>query len=153
MSHPTRARGDLARDVVAVVGSLQFICPTGLVIARRLITRELSDRRPDLVVTTGADGVEKLAAAIAGQMNIPHLEFIAREGWNDPHGTRDTLGKVTTLCTRAMRISCRRHRTLGSGWITDRAQANHKPVRRIVIDPQGTVHDTGWTITPAPEAT
>ncbi len=152
MSHPNRPKGDLTRDVVAVVGSLEFECPTGLAIARDLIHAELADRRPDLVVTTGAAGVEKIAASVADELGIPNLAFAARGGWDGPHGTRATLAKVTAICTRAMRVSCRRSRTQGSGFITDRAEANHKPVRRIVIDNDATVHDTGWTTTPVPEA-
>ncbi len=150
MNHPTRPRGDLTRDVVAILGSLSFVCPTGMDIARRLIVAELGARRPDLVVAGGADGVEKLAVAVAGEMGIPFHELIpGTAGWDGPRGIKATNVKLTGLSTRLLRISCVRFRTHGSGWAADRAErVLRRPVRHIVINANGTVDDSGWPSPP-----
>ncbi len=149
---PTHTSGDLTRDVIAIVGSLEFVCPAGMAIARNIIAEELTGRVPDLVVSTGSDGVDKLAIAVAGELGVPALEFTAHTQWDGPHGEKATNAKVAALCTRALRISCRRSRTQGSGWITDRTAINNRPVRRIVIGYDGTVQDSGWSTPTTVEA-
>lgn len=153
MTSPVRAKGDLTRDILAIVGSVTFVCGTGLTIARCLIVDELSGHRPDLVVSGGADGIDKLAVAVADELGVPYVELIARDRqWDGPRGFRARNIKVSKVCTRAMRISCARTRTYGSGWTVDRVETVlHRPVRRIVINVDGTVDDTGWTTPPAQE--
>ncbi len=148
---PTHAKGDMTRDIIAIVGSVSFMCPTGLAIARRVIVAELTGRVPDLVVSGGADGIDKLAVAIAEELGIPALECPAKDrSWNGANGFRARNMKISNLCTRAMRISCSRSKTYGSGFTVDRAETlYHRSVRRIEIHPDGTMDDKGWTIPPA----
>ncbi len=140
-------------DILAIVGSVEFACPDGEAIARRLVADELTSRRPDRVVSGGAKGVDTIGVAVAAQLGIDYTEHhpgVRR--WDGPNGFKARNQLIARDCTRALRIVCAKSRTYGSGYCVDLAQRRGKPVRRVVIHPDGTWTDSGWpTTTPDPD--
>lgn len=132
-------------DVLAVVGSTSFVCPDGLAIARQIIVDELTERRPDQVVSGGAAGIDTLAVDIATRLGIDCVErHPGMRRWDGPNGFKARNLLIARDATRALRIVCAKSRTYGSGWTCERVQAQRKPVRQVVIHPDGTVVDSGW---------
>ncbi len=135
-------------DVLAIVGSVEFVCPAGEAIARQLVVEELTTRRPDKVVSGGAAGVDTIADEEAAKVDVPFAAFPPKERrWDGPNGFKARNIVLSNACTRALRIVCAKSRTYGSGWTCDRAERQGKPVRRIVIHPDGTWTDSGWPTT------
>lgn len=132
-------------DILAIVGSTRFACPDGPAIAEALIAAELATRRPDVVTSGGAACVDTLGEQAADRLGIAkeiHRPKVRR--WAGPDGFQARNLLIATGCTRALRISCAHSRTYGSGWTGDRAAEMGKPVRRVVINADGTVIDSGW---------
>lgn len=137
------------RDVLAIVGSVRFVCPLGLILVRGLVHNELQDRRPDQVVSGGAVGVDTVAVDVADLHHVPWHEFLpANKRW-EPDGFKARNLQIVEACTRLLAIRCAEAKTYGSGWTCDRARDLGKPTRTVTIGRDGTVEDTGW-LEPAP---
>lgn len=141
----------MSTDVLAVVGSVDFgYGGEAAAVVYELVVDEIAERRPDLVISGGAPGVDTISVQAAKDLGVPTAEFHPRRRvWAGPDGFRARNIKVGDVCTRAMRISCVDTRTYGSGWTVDRIEKLGKPVRRIVIHRDGLVVDSGWK-TPNP---
>lgn len=132
-------------DILAIVGSVRFACPKGLLIARDLIAEELDERRPDAVVSGDADGTDTLAKNAALARDIRYIGHPPkRRRWAGPGGFMERNLRVAHDATRAMRIACVDSKTFGSGWTVARVEEMCKPVRRVFIDRDGNVTDSGW---------
>lgn len=131
-------------DVLAVVGSARFACRDGVEIARRIVAAEITERRPDLVVSGGAVGVDSIAAAVARAAGVEVTEFLPRHRRWEPEGFKARNIVVAGACTRLLAIRCAESRTYGSGYTRDLAGKQGKPTRTVVVGRDGQVRDTGW---------
>lgn len=120
-------------DVLAIVGSTSFVAATGLQTAGTVITGVLQRRRPDRVVSGGADGVDTLGVQLAREQGIDVREHLpANRRW-EPDGFRARNDKVADECTRLMRVACRWSRTYGSGYTHDRAKDQGKQCWSLLL--------------------
>lgn len=132
-------------DVLAVVGSTRFTCAHGLALAHQVIHDELVTHRPDALTSGGADGVDKLSEHLAAPLHIPTRIYLPKvKRWAGPGGFRERNQRIADTCTRALRIVCAESKTYGSGWTCERACEQGKPVRVVVIHPDGRLVDSGW---------
>ncbi|MET0698944.1 MAG: hypothetical protein ABWY93_04705 [Mycobacterium sp.] len=113
-------------DALAIVGSTRFVDRYAMAEARLWIEGVLERRRPDLVVSGGAKGIDTLAVEMARERGIDVEEFRpAHQQW-EPDGFKDRNDLIAARCTRLMRIVCRWSETYGSGYTRDRAQEQDK---------------------------
>lgn len=135
------------KDILAVVGSVKFAHPDGRSIAEQIIRDELGSRRPDVVTSGGAAGVDTLGERAAADRGIATAIFRPQVNrWHGPSGFRSRNLQIAHTCTRALRIVCAGSTTYGSGWTVDEAQRMSKPVRRVIVGLDGTVTDSGWPV-------
>ncbi len=134
-------------DILAIVGSTRFACPRGLTIVRHLVAEELQVRRPNVVTSGGAEGVDTIGAEYAERAGIRTLIFppTVRQ-WAGPGGFRERNQRIADTCTRALRVVCGSSRTYGSGWTCDRVREQGKAVRTVVVYADGAVVDSGWPV-------
>lgn len=101
---------------LAVVGSTSFEELYGLDIAEWIIKRALVHFDPEVVISGGARGVDRLAEKLA----IDHgfrttIHDPAHPRW-EPHGYKDRNLRIAQDCTHLIAIRCRASTTYGSGW-------------------------------------
>lgn len=119
-------------DILAIVGSTEFVNPLAMGIASYIISAELNKRMPDKVVSGGAMGIDSLAVEIARGYGIECEEFLpAERNWE--RGFKPRNLKIAHACTRAIRISCHASTTYGSGWTCDRIKEMGKYVTSYVL--------------------
>lgn len=121
------------QDILAIVGSEKWPNPAGLRAARIIIEMALDTRRPDGIVSGGADGIDRLAARIADERAIPCREFLPRQRRWEPYGFKERNIEIVNTCTRLLVIRCASSTTYGSGWTADLAQKRGKPVERYEL--------------------
>lgn len=138
-------------DVLAIVGSVKFACPTGESIARALIVRELAGRPPRLVVSGGAKGVDTIGVATAARLGFEYREHYPKYPRWQPDGFKARNLLIVADCTRLLAIRCAEAKTYGSGWTRDEAKRRGKPTRTVTIHRDGRVDDTGWPSQPNPD--
>jgi hypothetical protein len=113
-------------DVLAIVGSTRFIDEHALHNATTLIEGVLTRRRPNLIVSGAAPGIDALAATMARERDIELREFPPAHPRWEPDGYKQRNDLIADSCTRLMRIACRWATTYGSGYTHDRASAQGK---------------------------
>lgn len=119
--------------ILAVVGSTKFIHPDALSLARQLILHKMEIFEPEMVVSGGADGIDKLAAFCAEGMGIDCREYLPTFPRWEPEGYKARNILVASACTDLFAIRCHRSRTYGSGWTADYAQELGKKVERLTL--------------------
>lgn len=122
------------RDVLAIVGSTQFVNPDARALAVDIILGVFERQRPDAVVSGGAKGIDTLGVELADAASIPtivHRPTVRR--WAGPGGFRERNLLIARDCTRLLRIVCRESKTYGSGWTADRADELGKAVWRVTL--------------------
>lgn len=133
-------------DILAIVGTRQFACPNGLLIARDLIHTELRNRLPDAITSGGAPGVDEEAEWAAANWGIEaRIHRAKQRQWAGPGGFQERNRWIATTCTRLLRIACSEAKTYGSGWTAAKASELGKSVRQVQITPDGSVIDSGWS--------
>jgi hypothetical protein len=136
-------------DVLAVVGSVRFACAErGDIAMAHLVAQIVGDelvwRRPDLVVSGGADGVDTWGVQTAAEVGVPYREFLPKHRRWAPDGFKARNLRIVEACSRLLAIRCAEATTYGSGWTFDRARERGKPVRLVRISSVGEVDDSGW---------
>lgn len=120
-------------DVLAIVGSLK-VRPEQLAEARRVIEGVLDRKTPDLIVSGGADGIDRLAKVIGEEWGIEVDERKPRvRRWAGPGGFAERNLEIARRCTRLLCIRSHQSRTYGSGWTADRAEELGKLVWRVTV--------------------
>lgn len=135
--------------ILAVVGSRDV--PNYA--SESLIQQTILDHKPKMVVSGGANGVDKHGVQIAFQMGVPFIEFVPTKfTWDAPPigeatevlldgGMRVTVPggfkqrneMVAETCTCLVRIYSRTTKTYGSGWVADHAETLGKAVTRHLV--------------------
>lgn len=132
-------------DILAIVGSVRFTCPDGLIIARNLICGELDRERPGLITSGGAVGVDTLAEQAAAKYRLPSRIYRPTvRRWAGSGGFAERNLRIARACTRLLRIACAESRTFGSGWTALQATKLRRPVRTVIVGRDGTFADSGW---------
>jgi len=120
-------------DILAIVGSTYFAQDVhSLIVARRWIIGHLNRNRPDMIVSGGAAGIDKVAVLIAKELDIAYQEFFPQNDRWEPEGFKERNIQIVEACTR---LICIRHylaKTYGSGWTADHAERNRIPVKRYM---------------------
>ncbi|MFI7608749.1 hypothetical protein ACIBTV_27065 [Micromonospora sp. NPDC049366] len=112
----------MTTDVLAIVGSTWFSDRTALAVARSEILGVFERRRPDVVVSGGAEGIDTLGVALARARGIvvrEHKPQVRR--WDGPGGFEERNLLIARDCGRILRIACRWSPTFGSGWTYQKA--------------------------------
>jgi len=120
------------RDALAVVGSTH-VGTAQLVVARHVIEQVLDRRRPDVIISGGAFGVDTLARVIADERGIPVIEYLPRNRRWQPYGFKERNLLIVRDCTRLLCLRSPASRTYGSGWTADVAEQEGRPVKRVML--------------------
>lgn len=120
-------------DVLAIVGSTRFADIDGIDIARSIIEGVIERRRPEVIVSGGAPGIDTLAARIANENGIELREFLPLNQQWEPHGYKQRNDQIVEECTRLLRVHCRWGSTYGSGYTHDRADAMGKVCWNVML--------------------
>lgn len=136
-------------DVLAVVGSVRFACARyGDVAVAHLVAQIVGDelvwRRPDLLVSGGAEGVDTWAVQTASELGVPYREHLPKHRRWAPDGFKARNDLIAADCTRLLAIRCAESKTYGSGYTRDEAERRGKPVRTVTVRRDGSFDDTGW---------
>lgn len=118
-------------DVLAIVGSEHW--PVGSEGQVKAVIREvLGRRRPDMVISGGALGVDTWAIEVAEEMAIPYdyESYLPEKRQWEPRGFKARNIKIARSCTRILCIRSRLATRYGSGWTADYAERLNKPVDR-----------------------
>ena len=122
------------RDVLAIVGSVKFVTPGAMDQAREIILGVFARRRPDAVVSGGADGIDTLGVELADAAGIETIVHPPKvKQWAGLGGYRDRNLLIALDCTRLLRIVCHASKTYGSGWTADQAEKQGKVVWRVTL--------------------
>ncbi len=117
---------------LAIVGSQgRYVAPWHLEIVVRLIERLLDEYRPELVISGGSPGVERLATVRARRRGIPVVGHPPQG-----HGCsayRERGLRIARDCDRLVRILVPDGSPQDSGWTRDRAREMGKPVEEYVV--------------------
>ena len=124
---------------LAIVGTRVLDCPGDGARAYAMAASAISDLAPAVVISGGADGVDKIAeqaAAAAGYSEAAGTLIIHRPRVRRFHGYggyrwRDEI--IARDCTHLLRIACCQATTYGSGWTADRAGQLGADVKRRTI--------------------
>lgn len=122
-------------DILAIVGSTTFANPNWERIALAQIRAEVThyDKPPAMIISGGADGIDKLAERYANEHGIDFRDFLPKYRRWEPEGFKARNMIVGATCTRLLAIRCILSRTYGSGWTADYAEKLGRPVRRRLI--------------------
>jgi O-acetyl-ADP-ribose deacetylase (regulator of RNase III) len=130
---------------LAVVGSKRFGGPAAWAIARLIVLDELLRLRPEVVVSGGAVGLDRLAGRLARQLGLHPpdrlVEHLPVPIPDPPAGMRPFEAKgyrrrdqlIAETCTALLRVWSRFSRTYGSGWTADQAARLGRPVGRVML--------------------
>ncbi len=122
-----------AVDVLAIVGSTAFVDVTALAAAERIVEGVFARRRPDLVVSGGAEGIDRLGVRLARSHGIKVDEYLPQHRRWKPQGFQERNDRIADNCTRLLRVACRWSRTYGSGYTHDRAVAQGKQCWSVLL--------------------
>lgn len=111
-----------------VIGPDQAFCMAAADTIRAVIRR----KRPECIVTGGADGVDYMAETIAKhEFDLPVIVcYPGRSSWAH-YKVRNQY--IADICDQLVRISKADSKTYGSGWTRDRAAEQGKPTEEYVI--------------------
>jgi hypothetical protein len=113
---------------LAIVGTRVLACRGDQERAKARATAAIRRLSPDVVISGGADGSDKLgqeAAAELGYSEDAGTLVILRprvRRLHGPGGFRERDEQIAQACTHLLRIFCRGATTYGSGWTADRAE-------------------------------
>lgn len=117
---------------LAVVGSVNLTKLQG-VIAASIINGFISDYRPELIISGGADGIDALAELLADIALIPTKIFLPDNKRWEPDGYKARNTHIAEDCTHLLCIRTQQSTTYGSGWTADLAERLGKTVWRVII--------------------
>jgi hypothetical protein len=126
---------------LAIVGTRVLACPGD---RDRALARALAAIRklaPAVIVSGGADGVDKVAEEAAGMLGYTEANgrlVVFRptvRRFHGPGGYRERDAKIARHCTHLLRIYCRQATTYGSGWTADEAKRMGAVVVRHLVCP------------------
>lgn len=120
-------------DRLAIVGARRFADVEALTRAQEIIDGVLHRRRPDVVISGGADGIDALAAQIARAAGIEVIEHLPAHLRWEPEGYKQRNDRIADQCTRLLRIGCRWPLSYGSGYTHDRAKARGRLCWNVVL--------------------
>lgn len=120
--------------VLAVVGSTAFEeDPDATRVATALIVEAFERLQPSRVVSGGAVGIDRLAAALARARGIEVVEHLPRNRRWAPEGYEERNLLIARECTHLLSIRHSSSRTYGSGWTADRAEELGRHVERHMV--------------------
>lgn len=123
----------MSTDRLAIVGGRRFADVDALAQARLIIAGVLQRRRPDVVISGGAEGIDGLAAQMAREAGIEVIEHLPRHRRWEPEGYKARNDLIADDCTRLLRIGCRWASSYGSGYTHDRAKARGRLCWNVVL--------------------
>ncbi len=129
---------------LAIVGSRSLDGqPDALRVMRSVLDAYQARHAALVVVSGGAAGIDRMAAAEARLRGLPVIEHLpAGATWRDYRVRNERIARD---CDELVRIADPRSRTHGSGWTRDRARQLGRPTTEYTI--------TGWPLeTCAPAA-
>ena len=115
---------------LAIVGSTVL---DGNPLASVLLAAAASWFRPDVIISGGAAGVDRMAAQYARSHAIPLVEHLPKNPQWEPEGYKERNVKIAEDCTIMLRISGFSSKTFGSGWTAKEARRLGKSVVEIII--------------------
>lgn len=115
---------------LAIVGSTQPHSPDD---ALTLIDMAIRWFDPEVVISGGAEGIDRLAASAAKNWGIRLIEYLPTKRQWAPDGYRDRNIKIAKDCTHLIRIANCDSQTYGSGWTADYAERIGKQVFRYYL--------------------
>ena len=119
---------------LAIVGSTAFEHdPVALAQASALIEQVLLHYQPELVVSGGAPGIDRLAEGLANAHALPTLVRKPRNPRWEPHGYKERNIQIAETCTHLLAIRHTSSTTYGSGWTADYAERLGRQVRRASL--------------------
>lgn len=126
---PVTAAGGRPRLKLAIVGSTELV---GNQQALAIIENVLDRYQPTLVISGGAEGIDKMAVAAARARGIECEEKLPKvKNWE--HGFKPRNIEIATACDQLVRIAKRGSKTYGSGWTRDYAANLGKFTEEFVI--------------------
>lgn len=115
--------------ILAIVGSTEL---AGNQRALAIIENVLDRYEPTKVVSGGAPGIDKMAAAAARRRGIDVEEKLpAIHNWE--YGFKPRNIEIAEACDALVRIAMKGSKTYGSGWTRDYAAELGKPTEEFVI--------------------
>lgn len=116
---------------LAIVGSTKL---AGNESALALVNAVLDRYKPTVVISGGAEGVDRIAAAVARGRGIEVDERLPKvRNWE--HGFKPRNKEIAEACDALVRIAIKGGTTYGSGWTRDYAKSIGKPTESFTIDP------------------
>jgi hypothetical protein len=121
---------------LAIVGTRVLACPGDLDRVRARVAVAIRRLQPAVVISGGADGVDKAGQDVAEGMGYSEaagtlIVFRPRAGrFHGPGGYRERDEQIAQACTHLLRAGCQAAVTYGSGWTADRAEQLGKVVVR-----------------------
>lgn len=128
---------------LAIVGTRVLAHPQDRARAARSIEYSILVLRPDVIISGGAAGIDRIAELTAPDFGfteengklIVHRPTVKR--FHGPGGFRERDGVIAADCTHLLRIACRTATTYGSGWTADQAKRLGKTVADYCPCPLG----------------
>lgn len=123
-------------DILAIVGSEHWP-PDSEARVKDVIRDHLEERRPELVISGGAGGVDTWAVQVAEELGIPcnYEGFLPEHRRWRPNGFMARNMKIGNTCTRLLAVRSSTSTRYGSGWTADYTEELGKPVKRIILWP------------------
>jgi len=115
---------------LAIVGSTGL---EGNEEALRIINKVLDERKPSVVVSGGAKGIDSMAVAAAKARGIDTQEFLPTLHQWAPQGFKERNLKIAEACDFLVRIVSSNSKTYGSGWTRDQAEKMGKVTEEYVV--------------------
>lgn len=131
---------------LAVVGSVRFTDPGAPQLALEIIRHKIRVFTPEVLISGGADGIDKLAEEAWREL-VPDVEptiHLPQSNRWAPYGYQDRNRLIATDCTHLLAIRDHHSKnngwmdhppylTYGAGWTADEAQRMGKQVERIIL--------------------
>jgi hypothetical protein len=116
---------------LAIVGSRDItVAQVGLA---TLIISGFLDANPEVMISGGAVGIDKLAEELAFIKKIPtDIKLPVKKQW-EPDGYRIRNDNIAKACTHLLSIRTSQSATYGSGYTADRAESLGKVVIRVEL--------------------
>ena len=135
--HTAADAADVRPEVrLAIVGTRVLACPRDRERAKARAAAAIRKLSPDVVISGGADGSDKLGEEAAAELGYSEDDGTLRilrprvRRLHGPGGFRERDEQIAQACTHLLRISCQHATTYGSGWTADRAEV----LGAVVVD-------------------